>query len=200
MILLRGHVTDVLAQVGALDLVATDPPYAFGGSGPEHALTATVAVALRESATRLRRGCWMICFTASSWRGINYVVEATRGVLDPVRVATWTKPEAATKVRTVGWEWNSVAVVALRKGPKNDPRLGGASGLLDSIQHAPIRNGRRAQLPDPVAEWAVRPFAIEGGTMLDPFAGSGTLCRAAAACGMSATGIDQDPELEWGAA
>jgi hypothetical protein len=32
------------------DLIVTDPPYAFGGSGTEHAISATVATVLRESA------------------------------------------------------------------------------------------------------------------------------------------------------
>jgi hypothetical protein len=44
-----------------------------------------------------------------------------------------------------------------------------------------------------VARWAIEPFAIPGGDMLDPFAGSGALCRAAAAAGMHATGFEQEP-------
>ncbi|MCC2652786.1 MAG: hypothetical protein K0Q60_2949 [Microvirga sp.] len=43
----EGHSVDLLADAPELDLVATDPPYAFGGSGDEHAISATVAVALR---------------------------------------------------------------------------------------------------------------------------------------------------------
>lgn len=39
----------------SVDLVATDPPYAFGGAGDEHAISATVAVVLREAARRFRR-------------------------------------------------------------------------------------------------------------------------------------------------
>jgi len=37
-------------------LIATDPPYAFGADAKEHALSATVAVVLREAAKRLQRG------------------------------------------------------------------------------------------------------------------------------------------------
>ena len=45
--LINAHCLDVLSEVPELDLIATDPPYAFGGAGDEHALSATVAVALR---------------------------------------------------------------------------------------------------------------------------------------------------------
>src|SRR4051812_15850840 len=56
-----------------LDLLVTDPPYAFGGSGDEHALSATVAVVLREAAQRLRRGSWAVIFSAASWRSTAYM-------------------------------------------------------------------------------------------------------------------------------
>lgn len=46
----------ILAETIIPDLVVTDPPYAFGGSGNEHALSATVAVVLRETAVRLAKG------------------------------------------------------------------------------------------------------------------------------------------------
>jgi len=68
------------------DLIVTDPPYAFGGSGAEHALSATVAIVLRESALRLKRGRWMLVMCAASWRSTAYMVESVRGVLDPVRI------------------------------------------------------------------------------------------------------------------
>jgi len=46
----------LLAETIKPDLIVTDPPYAFGGSGGEHALSATVAIVLREAATRLAKG------------------------------------------------------------------------------------------------------------------------------------------------
>ena len=54
-------------------------------------------------------------------------------------------------------------------------------------------NGRRAELPPDVARWAVTPFAVPGGTMLDPFAGSTVLCEAADNAGMRAVGFDLSP-------
>jgi tRNA G10 N-methylase Trm11 len=37
----------------------------------------------------------------------------------------------------------------------------------------------------------VRPFAVPGGLMIDPFAGSGALLRAAENAGMEAAGCEQ---------
>jgi hypothetical protein len=190
--LIHGHALDLIADAPALDFIATDPPYAMGGDGAEHAMSATVATGLREAAHRLKRGHWAVVFCASSWRSTYYMVEAVRGVLQPVRIGTWVKPTARTKVKTAGWAWASVNVIAFRKGPKNadgyEPSL-----LLDHITAEPMMVGRRAQLPAEVAEWAVWPFAIPGGVMLDPFAGSGTLLRAAADAGMNAIGYELDP-------
>ena len=75
--LINAPCLDVLSEVPELDLIATDPPYAFGGAGDEHALSATVAVALREYASKLRRGRCMLITPAGrasaspiAWRNI----------------------------------------------------------------------------------------------------------------------------------
>uniref|UniRef100_UPI002647D395 DNA methyltransferase n=1 Tax=Enterococcus entomosocium TaxID=3034352 RepID=UPI002647D395 len=62
---------------------------------------------------------------------------------------------------------------------------------LDHITEPPVMNGRRAELPPRVAEWMVRPFAVPGGFMIDPFAGSGALVSAATDCGMDAIGFEK---------
>jgi DNA modification methylase len=178
------------------DLVVTDPPYAFGGSGGEHALSATVAVVLRETAKRLKRGRWMLVMCASSWRSTAYMVEAVRGVVEPVRIGTWCKPEARTKTRTTGWQWASVNVIAFRKGKAEDPM---PAQYLDHITAEPITNGRRAELPPSVADWMVDPFCVFEGLLLDPFAGSGAILVAGERAGMRAVGFEKAP-AEIGAA
>ena len=190
--ILQGHALDLLpALPGQIDLLATDPPYALSGEGAEHALSATVACGLREAAYKLRKGGWAVVFAASSWRSTYYTVEAVRGVLEPVRIGTWVKPAARTKVRTPGWAWASVNVITFRK--PGAPGLGEPSAELDWICEPPLMCGRRAQLPERVARWAVAPFAIDGGVMLDPFAGAGTLCHAAEEAGMNAVGFELNP-------
>jgi DNA modification methylase len=181
------------ARDHSFDLIVTDPPYAFSGQGAEHEMTATVAVVLRESAKLLKPGGWALVMCAASWRGTAYMVEALRGVLVPIRIATWCKPAAKTKTRTAGWAWASVNVVAFRNGKNGEGHSPGE--MLDHITAAPLlqKQNRRAQLPPEVADWLVRPFAIEGGVLFDPFAGSGEILRAANRAGMTGLGAERSP-------
>jgi DNA modification methylase len=173
-----------------IDLLATDPPYTFGAGNTEHAISATVAVVLREAAKRIRRGGWAVIMCAASWRSQAYMVESVRGILEPVRVATWVKPSRATKVRTPGWAWSSVSVIAFRRGKsaKLEPSV-----IPDYIACDPFVGGRRAQLPQEVAEWMVAPFVVEGGLALDPFAGSGAIVAACERAGMHSIGFEVNP-------
>ena len=192
MTIIRGDALDLIKPYKRVfDLVATDPPYAFGGSGDEHAISATVAVVLRESAKRLKTGGWMLVMCASSWRSMSYMVESVRGIVEPVRVATWTKPCSKSKTRTPGWSWASVMVIAFRRGKSHplSPHLS-----LDHIMSPPIINGRRAELPPDVANWMVSPFVRPGGLMLDPFAGSGSLVSASERHGMNGVGFEKKGE------
>ena len=143
----------------------------------------------------------MVVMCAASWRSTAYMVEAVRGIVEPVRIATWCKPAARTKVRTKGWAWASVNVIAFRKGKS----LGDEgqhpyheAPELDHITAPPLTRGRRAELPPQVALWMVRPFAVRDGLMLDPFAGSGALVAAAERCGMRGLGFELNP-VELGA-
>lgn len=54
---------------------------------------------------------------------------------------------------------------------------------------------RTAAFPDEVPERLVRMFSILGDTVLDPFAGTGTTLRAAAAWGRRAVGFEVEPDL-----
>jgi DNA modification methylase len=196
--LIRGDALDLLSQwrqsgrwPDEFDLVVTDPPYALTGHGGEHELTATVAVALREAAQLLKPGRWMLVMCAASWRSTAYMVEALRGVLTPVRIGTWCKPAARTRTRTGGWAWASVNVMVFRSGKRSAAGL--PSPAVDHITEPPLTCGRRAQLPPRVADWLVAPYAVADGMLLDPFAGSGEILRAAARAGMDAVGIELAP-------
>jgi hypothetical protein len=76
----------------------------------------------------------------------------------------------------------------MRRPGKNPP--GVPVDSLDYIIEPPVMNGRRAELPQRVADWAVTPFAMPGGLALDPFAGSGMLLRSAADAGMETLGFE----------
>lgn len=191
--MIEGHALDLIETLEqAPDLVATDPPYAFGGTGPEHAISATVAVVLREAARRLKRDRWMLVMCGASYRSQAYMVEAVRGLVDPVRIATWCKPSSKTKVQTSGWQYASVSVIAFRKGKAIAP----TSATLDHITAEPVKNGRRAELPQEVADWMVAPFVFAGGMCLDPFAGSGKLLTAAEKFGMTTIGYEKNVSID----
>lgn len=190
--ILKGHALDLIEKLTETpDLIVTDPPYAFGGTGDEHAISATVATVLRESARRLAKGRWMLVMCAASWRSQAYMVEAVRGVVEPVRVGTWCKPKARTKVQTTGWAWASVKVIAFKKGKALEHE---SEPYLDHVTAEPIMNGRRAELPPLVANWMVAPFAVKGGLLLDPFAGSGRILTAASIHDMRAIGYELNAE------
>lgn len=194
MKIIEGHALDLLESdpflVTGVDLLVTDPPYAFGGAGGEHALSATVATVLRESARRMSPGAWAVIFAASSWRSTAYMIEATRGILEPVRFGTWAKPAARSRVRTPGWAWATVNVIVMRRP---GTARGNPSTELDYIVEPPLTVGRRAQLPSAVARWAVTPFITEGGLAFDPFAGTGALLQAAEDAGMDGLGFELSP-------
>lgn len=75
----------------------------------------------------------MLVMCAASWRSTAYMVEAVRGVVEPVRIATWCKPQARTKARTTGWAWASVNVIAFKKGDA-DIRVDQLLNLLHEAQ------------------------------------------------------------------
>src|SRR5215472_12965489 len=130
-----GNAVGLIQQLGeAPALVATDPPYAFGNTCAEHAISATVAIALREAAQRLQQGRWMVVMCAASWRSTAYV-EAVRGIAEPIRIATWCKPTAKCKVAVAGWQWASVNVIAFRKGKSTEKE---PTALLDHILAEPV--------------------------------------------------------------
>jgi hypothetical protein len=145
---------------------------------------------LREAARRLAKGRWMLVMCAASYRSQAYMVEAVRGVVEPVRIATWCKPKARTKVQTTGWAWASVSVIAFKKGKALEIE---SPPYLDHITAEPVMNGRRAELPVSVARWMVHPFIVDKGLCFDPFAGSGRLLQAAEEVGMRGLGYDLSP-------
>jgi hypothetical protein len=170
-------------------LIVTDPPYALRGDGDEHAISATVAIVLREAAQRLMPGGWMLVMCASSWRSQAYMAECVRGILEPVRTLTWCKPTARTRAKTSGPAFASVQVLVFKKGRSDVP----PSDVLDHITAPIVTNGRRAELPTEVADWMVRAYARSGDFMLDPFAGSGALIAAAERAGIRSVGIEKNP-------
>lgn len=70
--------------------------------------------------------------------------------------------------------------------------------LTRSVIHVRSMHGRAihpTQKPTGILEPLIRYSTPAGGTVLDPFAGSGSTVLAAKECGRSAIGIERDPEM-----
>jgi len=186
----KGDALDLITSMAEVpDIIVTDPPYALRGDGDEHAISATVAIVLREAATRLRKGGWMLVMCAASWRSQAYMVESVRGIVEPVRTMTWCKPTARSKAQTSGPAFASVQVLVFKKGKSLVP----SAPILDHITAPPVTNGRRAELPPEVADWMVSAYGQPGDLLLDPFAGSGAILAAADRLGMRSIGFEKNP-------
>jgi DNA modification methylase len=176
------------------DLVVTDPPFSSGNQGiPENELTANVILALHEAAKLVKPGGWMLVMSASSDRSLSFVRGAVSKVLVPVRIAPWCRVGAKSIAKDAGWNFDTYLVSAFRrkKGRKDKKEQKTESRRIPGyIVAAPLKHGRRFALPSEVADWMIGPFAMPGGTLLDPFAGSFEIVRAAERAGMHGVGID----------
>jgi len=97
---------------------------------------------------------------------------------------------------------------ALRRLPAHDPRRARSrfsrderdrwfSQVWSDIRGAPQRagSGRSAAFPIAIPERLIRMFSLEGDTVLDPFAGTGTTLLAAQGCGRNAIGVERDTDI-----
>ena len=85
------------------------------------------------------------------------------------------------------------------KSPKYDffrEHLAGEEDVWTIPSRSKVTNGRYSgAFPEALVERCLRVGCIEGGAVMDPFAGSGTVLRVALRSGRPATGIDINPEL-----
>lgn len=72
-----------------------------------------------------------------------------------------------------------------------DPRDGkGQSSVMTTLTDIPEHNGHPCPKPDKAMLWMVAKGTVEGETIIDPFAGSGTTCIAAAKLGRHFLGFE----------
>jgi hypothetical protein len=71
--------------------------------------------------------------------------------------------------------------------PGNIIHCGAVGGRNIGDLHA---HHNEAPFPEYLAEFFIRCFCLPGGTVVDPFSGSGTTAKVAIACGRYAIGID----------
>jgi DNA modification methylase len=177
---------------GIADLVVTDPPYGMGRfptDGKDY--LDSIGPALRYTFAALKDGGSMFVFTST-----GEVLRVGRAVAQPLKRMLWMYKPADMTYPFAGWLLKSEAILWFAKGDR-----------LNLCDRTPFRHdtyictqtGREGVDGHPT----VKPLSVisdlvsrcpVGGTVLDPFLGSGTTFRAAKDHGRKAIGIEIEPE------
>jgi DNA modification methylase len=181
----HGDAREVMAEIGPVGLVVTDPPYAFGRQRPEWRVTASIPIILAEAAHRVSKGGAMAVMSAASGRGVDYVLGAVAPILPFNRVLIWHKAFVNSAVAGP-WRWDIVPVLWFGKASFGRPA---ASSLYESSGQFDPENGKHpSPLPIGLGRWLIEPYA--NATVLDPFMGTGTFMAAARQLGRKSIGIE----------
>ena len=183
-----GDAREVLDDIGPVDLVITDPPYAVGAGNGEWAATAAVAIALHQAARLVRKGGALLAFSTTSGRGMEFTRGAVGKALPFNRVLIWHKTDSHSRVAGP-WQWDAVAIMAFGRASFGDADASSVFSSAARFQHV---TNHRAELPEAIADWLYRPFVATAPLLLDPFMGSGTLLLPAVRRGLPVIGIEID--------
>ena len=170
---IHGDCLDIMPDLDAVDCVVTDPPYGLNFQSAHW--DARIPDWLDEA----MRVAPIIAFPTevmSLWR-----------YPEPDWVCCWYREASNSHSRLGGFcHWSPVLIYG-------EPRFPVDSIKLHAIQHA-YPKGFGHPCPKPVAlmEWLLRNCCPPGGTVLDPFLGSGTTLVAAKKLGMNGIGIERE--------
>lgn len=180
----HGDCRDVLADLGKIDLVLTDPPYAIGASRGEWSVTASVAIGLHLAAERVRKADGsLVAFTTTSGRGIEFTQGAVKGLMFN-RLLVWHKPGGYSRAASP-WRWDAVAILLFGR----TPTYRGLDSAVASIEDTRGK-AHPAELPNGLADWVYKPFDRNDLVVADPFMGSGRLLEPAVRAGRRVIGIE----------
>ncbi len=176
MQLLLGDCLDVMAgmEPNSVDSIITDPPY---------------GVAFRGEAWDAAIPDWL-----PSARKIARVVAFTTGVTtlwqypQPDWVCCWYREASNSRSKLGGFShWSPILVYGKSKWPVDSLKL-------HAIQYAyPHGYPHPSPKPEKLVRWMIENTTPEGGTVLDPFMGSGTTGVACIQLGRKFIGIEIDP-------
>ncbi len=145
--LYHGDCRDILAEVGSVDIVVTDPPYSTGRSESEFAATGNIAVALHMAS---ELAPVMAVFGTSSGRGIEFVRSSVRK-LPHNRTLAWHR--AYVNSPAAGpWRWDLVLIHVFGRGSFGRPE---SSSLIqtDGTKSLALETGHRSPVPVRVMGW-----------------------------------------------
>lgn len=193
----QGNALDVLPTLGRYDLIVTDPPYAQVSSrnrqGEDNSVewkqTVEVESILSALPDHLNEDGLLIVASAASGPSLVRTINAIDG-LPFARILVWTKPFARNR-GSGPWGWQTVPFLVFGS-------LRGRMKAVDNVRaHGMMFKrqgtvGHPAEMPLAVGEWLADALAerFAGGTVLDPFAGTGALVRPFESRGFTVEGIE----------
>lgn len=199
--ILHGDAMDLIAEVGKVDLVVTDPPYVIGAvsagnigskSGTWHDMMNSAhwfAAWYKLAATALRPtgAIW----TFANWRTLPVAMRAASDAGLPVTSCLiWDKGTIGPG-GPVGLRPTYEVVLLLPM-----PQFAIPDRALPDIWKQPWAShkphGHPAEKPVPLLRRIIEASGLGPGVVLDPFMGSGSTLVAAAEAGCEAIGIEQD--------
>lgn len=187
-----GDCREILPEIQAVDYVLTDPPYALGSSRSEWKVTASVGAGIYAAAQAVKSGGAMFCFSAASGRGMEYTLGAVGPALPFNRILIWHKQFVRSRVAGP-WRWDIVAIMAFGRASFGRPA---SSSVCTTAGPASSRllgeTGHPAEVPETVSEWLWSTLDSDGLTVLDPFAGTGSLLIPAAHQRRTVIGIERE--------
>jgi site-specific DNA-methyltransferase (adenine-specific) len=165
---------------GCVDAVVTDPPYGTKVTGWDESIEAEV---FRECLRVSRGYCTFFYSNTRLWHilGILHALGVDSWVIP------WHKPNAIGFERKFAPQWVPI-VCAYRPGAGH----WGQDFVAEPL--TPQRVGHPTPKPPRVMRWLVRRACPPGGTVLDPFMGSGTTGVAAIMEGRDFVGVEISPE------
>lgn len=188
---------DVLPDIGNADCAITDPPYNVGkayNSHPDDMRAADYCAWLGARFCRLR--CGTLLYTPGDRHLWDAPTICQVGGFTLNRPLGWHKKEFAGDKWTGGPAISWEPIVWASRGPKQFNKIFGISGrdflVVNATHGDPWAKLHPCPKPLPVMRWLVGLFCPPGGTVVDPFMGTGTTGAACAFQGRSFVGIEID--------
>lgn len=177
----------------SIDLLLTDPPYSTAIDDIEGFAASWVPLALSKIKPSGRA---YIC-TGAYPRELKAYLDVTlqEKVFDLKSILVWTYKNAMGPAPKLGYHlnWQAVFYLVGPDAPDLDaPKLTEREAVHEL--HVPRPSKDTWQKPDELADRFVRHSTRIGGSVIDPFAGTGTFVRVAAEIGRNAVGSDNDPQ------
>lgn len=198
----HGDCLEVLPSLTSVELVVVDPPYTFGlastiregkaGSWSDLMNNATWYAAWLQEIKRLTFSSQGAAWVFNSWRAFPVLARATMSIQWPIEsLCVWDKewigPGGARGLRP------SYELIALLCQPGFALENRGLPDIWRCMWSAIKPTGHPAEKPEPLIGKIIdESLNGKGGTVLDPFTGSGTTLFAAKRLGYNAIGIEAE--------